>query len=160
MDHQHTCCSHGDETISASPQESLQKALELLDSGHTSPDTIHRPKIQPGRMMLRNLLWLVISAAFCFCLGLSEHTARYQALLTVLFVLAVSLIHSRQIIIDLVLLYQRYAPLSLRAACVYHPSCSQYMILAVEKYGPFRGVVKGIGRLLRCHPPNSGEDYP
>ena len=29
-----------------------------------------------------------------------------------------------------------------------------------EKYGDFRGVAKGIGRLLRCHYPNGGTDYP
>lgn len=160
MDHRHTCPSGGDQTISTSPQESLRKAAELLAAEHIAPTSIVRPAIRPGRMMLRNLLWLLLSAAFCFAVGLPDVTARHRPALTVLFVLVVSVINARRIIIDLVLLYQRYAPLSLRAACVYQPSCSQYMILAVEKYGPFRGVVKGIGRLLRCHPPHGGEDYP
>jgi putative component of membrane protein insertase Oxa1/YidC/SpoIIIJ protein YidD len=34
------------------------------------------------------------------------------------------------------------------------------MIMAINKYGLFRGVYKGIRRLLRCKPPNGGEDYP
>jgi putative component of membrane protein insertase Oxa1/YidC/SpoIIIJ protein YidD len=34
------------------------------------------------------------------------------------------------------------------------------MILAVEKYGAFRGVLKGLSRIRRCHFPNGGIDYP
>lgn len=160
MDQQHPGCPHGDETVSTSRQESLLKALELLEAESAPPRTIHRPEIRAGKILLRSLLWLLLSAAVCFAAGLSEFTAKYRILLTVIVVLALSLINARRIIISLVLLYQRYAPLSIRAACVYQPSCSQYMILAVEKYGPFRGVLKGIGRLLRCHPPHGGEDYP
>ena len=160
MDHQHLCRPHGDETISTSLQDSLLKAAELLEAGGTAPRSVQRPYIQPGKMLLRNLFWLLLSAAFFWAAGLPECIAKHQLLLTVAFVLAVSLINAQRIIIDLVLLYQRYAPLSLRAACVYQPSCSQYMILAVEKYGPFRGVAKGIRRLLLCHPPHGGEDYP
>ena len=36
--------------------------------------------------------------------------------------------------------------------CRMEPSCSEYMILAVEKYGVMRGIIKGIGRIFRCHP--------
>ena len=36
--------------------------------------------------------------------------------------------------------------------CRYHPSCSQYMIDAVNKYGPIRGGWRGIKRICRCHP--------
>ena len=160
MDHQHPRRPDGDETISTSLQESLQKAVALLEGESASSHSIQRPEIHPGRMMLRNLLWLLLSAAFCCAAGIWKHTARYQVLLTLFFVLALTLINARRIIIDLVLLYQRYAPLSMRAACVFQPTCSQYMILAVEKYGAFRGAAKGIKRLLRCHPPHGGEDFP
>ncbi|MSR59389.1 MAG: membrane protein insertion efficiency factor YidD [Planctomycetaceae bacterium] len=36
--------------------------------------------------------------------------------------------------------------------CRFHPSCSQYFILAVEKYGAVSGSCRGIWRILRCHP--------
>jgi putative membrane protein insertion efficiency factor len=36
--------------------------------------------------------------------------------------------------------------------CVFYPSCSEYMILATEKYGGLRGVSMGVKRILRCHP--------
>ena len=45
--------------------------------------------------------------------------------------------------------------------CRFQPSCSQYYILAVEKYGLIRGSLKGCYRILRCHPwSKGGEDLP
>ena len=63
-------------------------------------------------------------------------------------------------VIGMVLLYKVLAPMSVRRRCVFIPTCSTYMIMAITKYGLFLGVYKGIRRLLRCHPPNGGEDYP
>ena len=37
-------------------------------------------------------------------------------------------------------------------ACRYVPTCSEYAMEAVERYGVFRGGLKAILRLLRCHP--------
>jgi putative membrane protein insertion efficiency factor len=37
-------------------------------------------------------------------------------------------------------------------ACRYVPTCSDYAMEAVERYGVWRGGVKGMGRVLRCHP--------
>ena len=39
-----------------------------------------------------------------------------------------------------------------RGYCVMYPSCSEYMELAIEKYGLISGVRRGIGRITRCHP--------
>lgn len=45
--------------------------------------------------------------------------------------------------------------------CKYQPSCSEYMKLAIEKYGVFFGVFKGLWRILRCNPfSRGGEDLP
>jgi putative membrane protein insertion efficiency factor len=41
-------------------------------------------------------------------------------------------------------------------ACRFEPTCSRYMVEALRKYGLFRGSVKGMRRLLRCHPWNPG----
>ncbi len=40
--------------------------------------------------------------------------------------------------------------------CRFLPTCSQYFIDAVEKKGIVRGTVKGVWRLLRCHPWSKG----
>lgn len=62
--------------------------------------------------------------------------------------------------IGLVLVYKAFAPLEVRARCRFKPTCSTYMIMAINKYGLFIGVAKGIRRLLRCKPPNGGVDLP
>ena len=36
--------------------------------------------------------------------------------------------------------------------CRFHPTCSQYMLDAVEKYGPYQGCAKGCWRVCRCNP--------
>ena len=36
--------------------------------------------------------------------------------------------------------------------CRFYPSCSQYFIEAVRKYGPVRGAIKGVWRVIRCNP--------
>jgi putative membrane protein insertion efficiency factor len=40
--------------------------------------------------------------------------------------------------------------------CRFHPSCSQYFILSVQRYGAIRGGLKGMWRICRCHPWNAG----
>lgn len=41
-------------------------------------------------------------------------------------------------------------------ACRYHPTCSQYALQAIERFGAGRGTVLCIKRLLRCHPWGGG----
>jgi hypothetical protein len=40
--------------------------------------------------------------------------------------------------------------------CRFQPSCSNYFILAVQKYGAIRGSLRGIARICRCHPFHPG----
>lgn len=45
--------------------------------------------------------------------------------------------------------------------CRFQPTCSQYFIEAVQKYGAFRGSWRGLCRIGRCHPwGGSGYDPP
>jgi putative membrane protein insertion efficiency factor len=44
----------------------------------------------------------------------------------------------------------------LPAVCRFQPSCSEYMIGAVRKYGPVRGAWRGVRRICRCHPWHPG----
>lgn len=40
--------------------------------------------------------------------------------------------------------------------CRFYPSCSEYFIRSVRRYGAVRGAARGIWRLLRCHPFHPG----
>ncbi len=45
--------------------------------------------------------------------------------------------------------------------CRFEPSCSQYFIESVRKYGAIRGAWRGLLRVLRCHPWHpGGHDSP
>lgn len=44
-------------------------------------------------------------------------------------------------------------------ACRYTPTCSQYMVEAIQKYGAWKGIGLGLKRIGRCHPyGGSGHD--
>ena len=65
----------------------------------------------------------------------------------------------RSISIFAIRLYQRYADAETRLRCRQTPSCSNYGILAIEKYGAIWGLWKTIQRLKRCRPPGR-VDFP
>ena len=47
------------------------------------------------------------------------------------------------------------------STCKFHPSCSEYAVLAIRKHGVLRGLPRAAWRLLRCHPWSAGGvDYP
>jgi putative membrane protein insertion efficiency factor len=52
--------------------------------------------------------------------------------------------------------YKRWISPMLPSGCRFTPTCSEYMIDAVSKYGAARGVWLGLKRLGRCHPFHQG----
>jgi uncharacterized protein len=52
--------------------------------------------------------------------------------------------------------YKRFLSPLLPPMCRFEPTCSVYMMQAIEKYGALRGVWLGIRRLSRCHVFNPG----
>jgi len=62
----------------------------------------------------------------------------------------------RQQVIFCLRIYKRWISPMLPAACRFSPTCSEYMMEAVEKHGVARGVWMGLKRLGRCHPFHEG----
>ena len=57
------------------------------------------------------------------------------------------------ILIKIIRFYQKYlSALKGRATCIYTPTCSQYAIEAIEKYGAFKGGWLAFKRICRCNP--------
>jgi uncharacterized protein len=52
--------------------------------------------------------------------------------------------------------YQRLVSPLLPRRCKYHPSCSQYAVDAVRRFGLLRGMVLAAWRVLRCNPLSDG----
>lgn len=57
-----------------------------------------------------------------------------------------------RIVIWLVVVYRATLRPFMGGHCRYVPSCSQYMIDAVNKHGAVRGTWRGLKRIARCHP--------
>ncbi|HLG96316.1 MAG TPA: membrane protein insertion efficiency factor YidD [Bryobacteraceae bacterium] len=62
----------------------------------------------------------------------------------------------RKALIAILRAYKRFLSPLLPSACRFNPTCSEYMMEAVQKYGAARGVWMGTRRLLRCHPFHEG----
>ncbi|HWA97626.1 MAG TPA: membrane protein insertion efficiency factor YidD [Pirellulales bacterium] len=52
--------------------------------------------------------------------------------------------------------YQLFISPLLGKHCRFEPSCSRYFIAVVQREGAVRGTLRGVGRILRCHPWNRG----
>ena len=46
------------------------------------------------------------------------------------------------------------------STCRFYPTCSMYMLQALERYGPLKGSYLGIKRILKCHPFHKGGHDP
>jgi putative membrane protein insertion efficiency factor len=60
------------------------------------------------------------------------------------------------LLIALVRLYQITLSPWVGRSCRYYPTCSNYMIEAVHKYGFWQGLWRGLRRIARCHPLRAG----
>ncbi len=63
------------------------------------------------------------------------------------------------VLIALVRIYQCCLSPLLGRNCRFHPTCSNYFITAVRKYGPLSGSWRGLRRICRCHPLHRGDYY-
>ena len=61
----------------------------------------------------------------------------------------------KNIFIHLIKIYQFFSNFTPKV-CRFYPTCSNYMIEAVERFGVFNGALLGIKRIIRCHPLSSG----
>ena len=60
------------------------------------------------------------------------------------------------IIIFFIKIYKRFISPIIPDSCRFYPSCSQYAIDAVEKYGALKGGMMTAYRIVRCNPFNKG----
>lgn len=78
-----------------------------------------------------------------------EHHTAFIILQTLIQFLIGGILALKPAIIGAVRLYQRYAPEDIRRRCLFKPTCSEYTILAVQKYGVIRGLYKAYIRLFK-----------
>ncbi|OGP30322.1 MAG: membrane protein insertion efficiency factor YidD [Deltaproteobacteria bacterium GWA2_57_13] len=62
----------------------------------------------------------------------------------------------RRGIIIVLIAYRRFLSPILPRSCRFFPSCSAYVLEAIERYGIRKGISLGLRRIGRCHPRNPG----
>ena len=60
------------------------------------------------------------------------------------------------ILIVLIKGYRKFISPLFPPSCRFQPTCSQYSLEAIERFGPIKGSWLGIKRILRCHPLHPG----
>ena len=58
----------------------------------------------------------------------------------------------KKILIGMIKLYRKYLSPLKSTTCPYDPTCSQYGLEAIEKYGALKGSLLAVWRILRCNP--------
>lgn len=62
----------------------------------------------------------------------------------------------RKFLVFLISAYKKIISPMLPPSCRFYPTCSEYSIQAIEKYGVVKGGVKSFWRILRCNPLGKG----
>ena len=63
----------------------------------------------------------------------------------------------KRILIGMIKFYRKYlSGMKRYSTCKYYPTCSQYGLEAIEKYGAFKGGLLAVWRILRCNPFSKG----
>lgn len=145
--------------------ESSINQNEQLNKGDPSKWDYQRVLVRPDLhffAVLSRCLFVLSASGLIFCLSFygGNLTLRASVGMTTLFCFVCFLFCAKQVAIWIVKLYQRYAPIKIRLKCRFEPSCSEYMILSIEKYGFLRGIFRGVKRICRCRPGNGGFDLP
>lgn len=121
---------------------------------------IVRPKIQWFVICIKTIVPVALAVGLVFGLRYFNFNLAIAICVPILLLLVYGIVNIKRAVICCVRIYQRYAPEAVRRKCRFEPSCSEYMILAIEKYGFFKGVAKGINRLKRCNINDGGYDMP
>lgn len=105
---------------------------------------------------LKFLIILTIYVLFCIAFKIIRLNNIYLVFLSVTYII----LNFKNLVILLIKIYQHTAPISIRSKCRFEPSCSNYMLICLKKYGLICGLKKGVKRLKRCNVSDGGYDYP
>ena len=153
-----------DERELSNLNEVAEKLLKNI--GENDPTSIYyerklvRQKINWLYLLLSIIILIIFIMIFFIGMINSEKSVTLILFVLLLELTIYSMIFLKKGLIGLIHIYQYFAPNSIRMKCRFEPSCSEYMIISIEKYGIIKGVIKGTGRLKRCNKNNGGYDFP
>lgn len=158
------------------PSEEEQAIAEsyVLDRILYRPDTDVKKALKyVGAYILISNAIASISFAFLSKLGIfscfsekielfhNGHNRLFMFLYFLIIFFLSAIVVMKKAVIGAIKLYQHYAPEQIRRRCLFKPTCSEYAILAVQKYGVIKGLKKTYIRLFKkCRGTIYGIDYP
>ena len=139
-----------------------------------------RPKTSIFRAMIYVILFLVsvaVLSSACYAIfsvlgmfsylpssvqkWIEQNPVGHKVLYSLIWYFAATLCVARKACIGLIRLYQRYASEFTRRQCLCMPTCSEYSIMCLQKYGLIKALIKIRKRLLKtCGPFGYLEDWP
>lgn len=159
-------------------EEKQKRADEELEA---EDYVLHKVLVRPSISIFTVLKWIVIF--ICSSLGLAflffEFSKNFLGKFTenllevmnsnpkkvflIFFILSICIFFVcffKNFLIWIIHIYQKYSPEKKRRSCLFKPTCSEYAILALNKYGVIRGIPKILDRFKRCHGNKYRIDYP
>lgn len=110
------------------------------------PITFKKAAVNIFAFIAVNVIFALLTFFISFSLGIINVAKHKELLFIALFFLCFCVLFSfiirKKIVVALIQLYQHYAPEDVRRRCLLKPTCSEYAILAVQKYGIIRGGIK------------------
>ncbi len=130
----------------------------LVENRKNAPiNRLERPIISWRTVLIKAAQHLVFILLGGYFLSPITGTSIYKILL--LLTTLTIIMKLDRISIFLIRCYQRYAHAELRLRCCFTPSCSEYAILSIKKYGWIISIPNVANRLYRCGR-EKGIDYP
>ena len=155
--------SDGEELIEIQKGYWIPKSLVLTEEEEKAKKKrLERPKFSIKRILIEILLlMLVIATPILVFFVLLNHIELWIKICGYTgFYILYLVIRLKSLVIFMIRAYQRFAPMETRERCNMVPNCSNYMILAIKKYGLIKGMNKGWKRLKRCGQSENNIDYP
>lgn len=66
----------------------------------------------------------------------------------------------KKVLVSIIKIYRKYISPLKPPSCRFNPTCSEYALEAIEKYGAFKGGFLAVKRVLRCNPFFPGGNDP
>jgi hypothetical protein len=112
-------------TISDSKEESIAKAIRLLEGEGAGQKPLVRPNISTAKILLRLLLWVLVAGVFLYFCDFAGVRCRIPVFVVAIVKIGGCLLivvrKAKAFVKNAVLLYQKYAPEKVRRSCLFTP---------------------------------------
>lgn len=143
--------------------------IQEIARTYSEDRALYRPEITYKKFLIKWLIIVtsavIIAVCIAFALSLIEKLVHFHICgfrVSIIFAIVIEIVGIlKWCVIDIIKLYQHYAPEHVRRRCILMPSCSEFAIIAIRKYGLIIGSSITLYRLNhRCKGTIHRIEYP